>query len=194
MRALYDWVLHWAATPHGTTALFLLACAEASFFPVPPDVLLLAVCLAAPARSLRLATLCTAGSVLGGMAGYAIGWGLWETLAGFFFDWVPGFSPEIYDRVADLYREWDFWAVFAAGLTPIPYKVFTIAAGVFGINFPVFVIASLLSRGLRFGAEGFLIYRFGPPVAAFIDRYFNWVALGFLVLLLGGFLLLKYLI
>lgn len=194
VRTLYNWVLHWAATPHGATALFLLAVAEASFFPIPPDVLLLAVCLAAPARSMRLALLCTAGSVVGGVVGYGIGWSLWGALSAFFFAWVPGFSPELYDRVATLYEEWGFWAVFAAGLTPIPYKIFTIAAGVFGINFPVFVLASVLSRGLRFLAEGFLIYRFGPPIASFIDRYFNWLAVGFVAVLIGGFVLMKYVI
>ena len=192
VRALYAWVLHWAGTPYGTVVLFLLAFAEASFFPIPPDVLLLAVCLAAPARSLILAAVCTVGSVLGGVAGYGIGWGLWAVTADFFFAWVPGFTPGVYDRVSVLYSEWGFWAVFIAGLTPIPYKVFTIAAGVFGINFPVFVAASLLSRGLRFGVEGLLIYRYGPPVEAFIERSFNWLAVAFVVLLLGGFLLVKY--
>ena len=132
--------------------------------------------------------------MLGGVVGYGIGWSLWGALSTFFFVWVPGFSPEIYDRVAALYEEWGFWAVFTAGLTPIPYKVFTIAAGVFGINFPVFVLASVLSRGLRFLAEGFLIYRFGPSVASFIDRYFNWLAVGFVAVLIGGFVLVKYVI
>jgi membrane protein YqaA with SNARE-associated domain len=194
VRALYDWVLHWAATPHGATALFLLAVAEACFFPIPPDVLLLAVCLARPQRGLAFAALCTAGSVLGGVVGYGIGWGLWEATSGFFFDHVPGFTPEVFERVAALYRRWDFWAVFVAGLTPIPYKVFTIAAGVFGINFPVFILASVLSRGLRFGVEGWLVQQFGPPISGFIDRYFNWLSLAFAALLLGGFLALKYLL
>jgi len=194
VRALYDWVLHWAATPYGSTALFILAMSEASFFPVPPDVLLMAVCLAQPRRSLRYAFLCTAGSVLGGMGGYLIGWGVWEMLSGFFFTYVPGFTPALFARVADLYQQWDFWAVFLAGLTPIPYKVFTIAAGVFEINFPIFVLASILSRGLRFGIEGWLILRFGPPIVVFIDRYFNWLTLAFGVLLVGGFLVVKYLV
>ena len=194
IRAIYDWVLHWAATPYATYALFLLALAEASFFPIPPDVLLLAICLSRPARSLRYAGICTLGSVLGGMAGYAIGWGLWELTSGFFFAYVPGFTPEVFERVAGLYQRWDFWAVFVAGLTPIPYKVFTIAGGVFGINFPVFVLASILSRALRFGIEGYLIMRFGPPIKGFIDRYFNWLSLAFAVLLIGGFLLVTYIL
>jgi membrane protein YqaA with SNARE-associated domain len=192
IRALYDWVLHWAATPYGATALFLLALAEASFFIVPPDVLLLAVCLARPERSLRYAGLCTLGSVVGGVLGYAIGWGLWEISSELFFSYVPGFTPEVFERVAGLYRRWDFWAVFIAGLTPIPYKVFTIAGGVFGINFPVFILASILSRGLRFGVEGYLVLRFGPPIKEFVDRYFNWLSVAFAVLLVGGFLLVRY--
>ncbi|MCZ6746822.1 MAG: DedA family protein [Acidobacteria bacterium] len=194
LRALYDWVLRWAATPYGAVALFVLALSEASFFPVPPDVLLLAVCLARPRRSLHYALLCTTGSVLGGMIGYGIGWGVWEMLSGFFFTYVPGFTPEVFQRVANLYQEWDFWAVSLAGLTPIPYKVFTIAAGAFGLNFPTFVLASFLSRGLRFGIEGWLILRFGPPMAGFIDRYFNWLTLLFAVLLVGGFVVLRYLV
>ncbi len=192
VRALYDWVLHWAATPYAAWALLLLAMAEASFFPIPPDVLLLAICLARPARSLHYAALCTAGSVVGGMAGYAIGWGLWELLSEFFFTHVPGFTPEVFQRVGGFYEDWSFWAVFLAGLTPIPYKIFTVAGGVFGINFPIFILASTLSRGLRFGVEGVLIQRFGPPMAVFIDRYFNWLSLAFGVVLVGGFVLLKY--
>ncbi|MFQ5669909.1 MAG: YqaA family protein [Acidobacteriota bacterium] len=194
IRRLYDWVLHWAATRHAVTALFLLALAEASFFPVPPDVLLLAVCLACPRHALRYAGICTGASVLGGVLGYVIGWGFWELSSAFFFAHVPGFTPGVFQKVADLYQRWDFWAVFAAGLTPIPYKVFTISAGVFSLNFPVFLLASLVSRGLRFGAEGFLILRFGAPVSDFIDRYFNWLSVAFAVLLVGGFAVVKYLL
>jgi membrane protein YqaA with SNARE-associated domain len=192
VRALYDWVLHWAATPYGVVALVLLAMAEASFFPIPPDVLLLAICMAKPAKSLHYAALCTLGSVVGGMVGYAIGWGLWELMADFFFTHVPGFTPEIFQKVGGFYAEWSFYAVFLAGLTPIPYKVFTVAGGVFGINFPIFILASTLSRGLRFGIEGILIQKFGPPMAEFIDKYFNWLTLGFGVLLVGGFVVLRY--
>ncbi|MFQ5671434.1 MAG: YqaA family protein [Acidobacteriota bacterium] len=192
IRALYDWVLHWAATPHGAVALFILAVAEASFFPIPPDVLLLAVCLARSQRSMLYAALCTAGSVAGGMAGYGIGWGFWELTSTFFFNHIPGFTPEVFRHVQDLYTRWSFWAVFAAGLTPIPYKVFTIAAGVLSINFPIFVLASTLSRGLRFGLEGFLILKFGPPIATFINRYFNLLTFLFAALLIGGFLLVRY--
>jgi len=192
IRRLYDWVLHWAETPYGLPALFLLALAEASFFPVPPDPLLIALCLGAPRRSYKFAAAATLASVLGGAIGYAIGAGAWTVAQGWFYAYVPGVTPEAFARVQALYARYDFWAVFLAGLTPIPYKVFTISAGVFSINFGVLVVASILSRGLRFFALAALIHRFGPPIERFIERYFNVLAWTFGVLLVGGFLLIRY--
>ena len=191
IRRLYDWVLHWADTRYGAPALFLLAAAESSFFPIPPDPLLIALCLGAPALSLRFALNCTAASVIGGIIGYGIGAGAWHILQDWFFAYVPGVSPEVFERVQGIYVRWDFWAVFLAGLTPIPYKVFTIAAGVFSINFPVFVIASILSRGLRFFLLAGLIYEFGVPIKSFIDKYFNLLAWAFGLLLVGGFVVIE---
>jgi membrane protein YqaA with SNARE-associated domain len=191
LRRLYDWVLHWAETPHGTTALFLLALAESSFFPIPPDPLLIALCLGASRKSLRFAGVATLASVVGGVIGYGIGAGAWNLVEGTFFAYVPGVSPEAFARVQGLYDRYDFGAVFLAGLTPSPYKVFTLSAGVFGINFGVFVVASILSRGLRFFAVAGLIYRFGPPIARFIDRYFDRLAWAFGLLLVSGFLVIK---
>lgn len=191
VRRLYDWVLSWAESPYGPLALFVLSFAEASFFPIPPDPLLLALALGAPRRALRFALICTAGSVLGGMTGYAIGWGLWAAVGSFFFQYVPGFSPEAFHRVQMLYDQWNFWAVFLAGFTPLPYKVFSITAGVFRINFPVFVLATVLSRGLRFSLIAGLIKYFGPGIQGFIDKNFNRLAWAFLVLLVGGFVVVK---
>lgn len=191
VRRLYDWVLHWADTPYGAPALFMLALAESSFFPVPPDPLLIALCLGAPAMALRFATSATAASVVGGMLGYGIGAGAWSLLSGWFYSYVPGVSPEAFAQVQALYDRWDFWAIFLAGLTPIPYKVFTLSAGVFSINFPVFVLASVLSRGLRFFALAGLIYLYGAPITRFIDRYFNRLAWAFGLLLVGGFFVLR---
>jgi membrane protein YqaA with SNARE-associated domain len=191
VRRLYDWVLHWADTPHGMTALFVLALAESSFFPIPPDPLLVALCLGAPKRSLRFAAVATLASVLGGAIGYGIGTGAWHLVEGWFYAYVPGVSAEAFAQVQGFYARYDFWAVFLAGLTPIPYKVFTLSAGVFNINFGVFALASVLSRGLRFFAVAGLIYRFGPPIARFIDRYFDLLAWAFAVLLVGGFILIK---
>ncbi len=192
VRRLYDWVLHWAETPYGPTALFVLAMAESSFFPIPPDPLLIALCLGAAGKSFRFAAVATLASVVGGVIGYGLGAGLWQVAEGWFYSYVPGVSPEAFDRVQALYDQYDFWAVFLAGLTPIPYKVFTLSAGVFSVNFFVFVVASVLSRGLRFYVLAALIYRFGPPIARFIDRYFDLLAMVFGALLVAGFLLIEF--
>ncbi len=192
IRRLYDWVLHWADTPYGMPALALLALAESSVFPIPPDPLLMALCLGAASKSLRFAAVATGASVVGGMIGYGIGALLWLGVSDFFFSYVPGVTPEAFAGMQDLYLRWDFWAVFVAGLTPIPYKVFTISAGVFSINFPVFVLASVLSRGLRFFVIAGLIYRFGPSISAFIDRYFNLLTWVFGLLVILGFVLIEF--
>jgi membrane protein YqaA with SNARE-associated domain len=186
---LYDWVLHWSGHPHAQAALFLLAFAEASFFPVPPDVLLIAMCVARPSRSLVFALIATAGSVVGGLAGYAIGWGLWQAIEGWAFGHLGflGFTPENFLAVQQAYRSNAFLALFGAAFSPIPYKVFTIAAGVFGIGIPVFVAASLAGRAGRFGLVALLLWWFGPPIKRFIDRYLGWLTLAFVVLLVAGF-------
>jgi membrane protein YqaA with SNARE-associated domain len=194
IRRLYDWVLSWAYTPYGLTALVLLCFAEASFFPIPPDPLIMALCLGAPARSFRFAAWATGASVVGGIAGYLLGWGAWALVDDFFFTWVPGVTPEAFASVQGLYLKYDFWAVFLAGLTPLPYKVFTLSAGAFAVNFPIFVVASVLSRGLRFFLVAGLIWKFGPPVSRFIDRYFNLLTLVFGVLLVLGFVVVTWLL
>lgn len=191
-KRLYDWTLHWAETPYAMPALVVLAFAESSFFPIPPDALLIVLALGMPARAFRYALACAIASVIGGMAGYAIGYWAWQGTQGFFFEYV--FSRESFDYVAGLYQDNAFWAVFTAGFTPIPYKVFTIAAGVFEIDFATFVVASAISRSARFFAVAALIYFFGPPIRRFIDRYFNWLAIAFTVLLIGGFVILKYVV
>ena len=191
VRKTYDWVMHWAKTPYGAPALFVLAFAESSFFPIPPDVLLIALALSLPSKALYFAFVCSVGSVLGGVAGYGIGWGLWEVLQGFFFDYVPGFSHHTFETIRGKYDLYNFWVVFTAGFTPIPYKVITISAGVFKINFPVFVVASAVSRSARFFLVGWLIYKFGTPVKDFIDRYLNILTIAFTVLLVAGFIIIK---
>lgn len=193
LRRLYHWVLHWADTPYGMPALFLLAFAESSFFPIPPDVLLLALCISIPTRAFRFALVASLGSIFGGIAGYGIGVGLWELLAGFFFLYIPGFSEASFARVQQLFDTYNFWAVFTAGFTPIPYKVITIGAGVFHINFVIFVIASAISRSLRFFMVAWLIHRYGPAMRDFIERYFNVLTVLFMVLLVGGFIVVKQL-
>lgn len=192
LRRLYDWVLGWAHTPYGVPALVVLCFAEASFFPIPPDPLLMALCLGAPRRSLRFAAWATAASVTGGVVGYLLGWGAWSLLGDFFLTWVPGVTPEAFSTVQGLYERWDFWAVFLAGLTPIPYKVFTLSAGVFAIQFPIFLVASILSRGLRFFLVAGLIWKFGARVSQFIDRYFNVLTIAFGILLVLGFVIVGW--
>lgn len=193
VRRLYDWVLHWAETPYGTPALATLSFAESSFFPVPPDVLLIALDMGKPKKAFYYALICSIASVLGGMLGYFIGMALWSGLSGFFFSYIPGFTPEIFAKVQTMYNEYGFAAVLIAGFTPIPYKVFTIASGVFGMNFPLFVLASVISRSARFFIVSTLIFFFGEPIKKFIDKYFNLLSVAFVVLLILGFVGIKYL-
>jgi membrane protein YqaA with SNARE-associated domain len=188
-RHLYDWVLHWAETPYGAPALFLLAFAESSFFPIPPDVLLIALVLGARRRWFRLALICSLGSVFGGVAGYAIGYGLMESVGRRIIDFYH--AQEHWDKVTELYTAYDVWVVFVAAFTPIPYKVFTIASGAFDMNLPAFCVVSAVGRGARFFIVAGLLYLFGPPMKRFIDRYFDWLALAFVVLLVGGFAAIK---
>jgi membrane protein YqaA with SNARE-associated domain len=189
LRGLYDWVLHWAATPYGTWALFLLALSESSFFPIPPDVLLIALAVAIPEKSFKYALICSVGSVLGGCLGYLIGWqfmtSIGERIISFY-----GLNQKV-AYIAELYSAYDAWAIGIAGFTPIPYKVFTISAGAFKINFWVFLLASIVSRSARFFLVGGLIYIFGSQIKSFIDRYFDLLAIAFTVLLVAGFVIIK---
>lgn len=194
LRRLYDWVLHWADTPYGTPALFVLSLAESSFFPIPPDVLLIALCLGDRTRAFRYAFWCSVASVLGGIAGYGIGAFLWETagLQEFFFTYVPGFTPELFEKVRGHYEEWNFWIVFVAAFTPIPYKVITITAGVCDISFPLFVLASAIGRSARFYLVAWLLHRYGAPVQRVLDKHLGWLTFALAALGIGGFLALKY--
>jgi membrane protein YqaA with SNARE-associated domain len=189
LRGLYDWVLHWAATPYGTWALFLLALSESSFFPIPPDVLLIALAIAIPENSFKYALICSIGSVLGGCLGYLIGWQFMTSIGERIISFYGLNQKVVY--IAELYSAYDAWAIGIAGFTPIPYKVFTISAGAFKINFWVFLLASIVSRSARFFLVGGLIYIFGSRIKSFIDRYFNLLAIAFAVLLVAGFVIIK---
>lgn len=191
VRRIYDWVLAWADHPAGVWVLAILAFAESSFFPIPPDVLLIALAIGKPKRAFWFATVCSFGSVLGGIAGYLIGAGLWQAVDTLFYAYVPGITPLGFAQVKTLYDTWNFWVIFTAGFTPLPYKLFTISAGVFDINFAMFLIASTISRTARFFLVAALIWKFGPPIKGFIDRYFNLLAVTFTVLLIGGFVVIK---
>ena len=190
LRRLYHWTIAWADRPSGTWALFALAFAESSFFPIPPDVLLVALALGRPTKSYRFAAICTAGSVLGGIAGYGLGLLLTEP-ATRFLHWLA--SDETIATVKRQFEENTFLWVAVAGFTPIPYKVFTIAAGIFHVNFPVFVAASVCSRGARFYLEAVAIRYFGEKAKAFLEKRFEIVTLALAVLGIGGFLAVKYL-
>ena len=201
LRKIYDWVLHWAETPYGAPALFSLAFAEASFFPIPPDPLLIALVLGLRAKAFRFALICSGASVFGALLGYAIGYFTWWTPAGgftsiahFFYNNIPGFSESRFFLVKELYDQWNFWIIFTAGFTPLPYKVFTITGGAFNINLGMFIIASVISRSARFFLVAFLIWKYGESIKSFIDKYFNLLAILFTVLLIGGFLIIKYLL
>ncbi|HUT33061.1 MAG TPA: VTT domain-containing protein [Planctomycetota bacterium] len=279
-RRLYDWVLHWAHTRYGTPALAGLAFAESSFFPIPPDVLLMALGIARPRRAFYYAAVCSVASVVGGMLGYVIGLALWNPVgapilksfgllnaehqqvlvrsaegsmltigtpqgvtlhASRWSQWLglarpseadegstaavhrgllhrdpPAGVPPVgnwqyevdqttaplasgdtaylmtdtYHQARALYEKYDFWIVFAAAFTPIPYKVFTILSGLMQMQFLPFLLASLIGRSMRFFLVGGLIFAFGEPVKRFIDRYFNLIALLFFVLLIGFFAIL----
>ena len=191
LKKLYDWVLSWADSPYGFWALVILAFAESSFFPVPPDVLLIALVLGEPKKAFKFAFACSIASIAGGLLGYGIGHFIWEQVDNFFFHYVPGFTPELFALIQKNYQTYGFWYVFTAGFTPIPYKVFTIGAGVFQLDIMEFFIASLLSRSARFFIVSALLYKFGEPIKDFIDKYFNLLSILFVVLLVLGFVVIK---
>ena len=191
IRGLYDWVLGWANSPYSTLALFVIAFAESSFFPIPPDVLLIALAISLPSKSFRYALICTVGSVFGGMFGYLIGYKFFGTIGQAIVSFYG--AERYYDRLQALYKEYDTLAVAIAGFTPIPYKVATITAGFFRLNFFRFTVASALSRAARFFLVAGLIRMFGPQIRAFIERYFEILTLVFFAALIGGFLLLRWL-
>jgi membrane protein YqaA with SNARE-associated domain len=191
IRGLYDWTMRWADTPQSLLALFLIAIAESSVFPIPPDVLLIAIVAANPRHWFQAAALCTAGSVVGAVLGYYIGSALMVTLGQPIVDFYH--AQAAWDRVVELYNgRWGVWFLAAAAFTPIPYKVATIAAGATGMPFWPFVLVSIIGRGTRFFVVSAILRVFGPRVRALIEKHFDLAAFLFLVLLLGGFLILQY--
>ncbi|GHT40414.1 cytochrome b561 [Planctomycetales bacterium] len=192
-RRLYDWILSWAETPYGSPALFVMAFAESSFFPIPPDVLQIALSVSKPARAFWYATVSLVGSVLGALLGYYIGYKLWETTQDFFFA-AHVFSRENFQYVESLYHQNAFWSIFTAAFTPVPYKIFTIAAGVCSIHLHTLIIASIIGRGMRFYLVAALFFFLGPAIKTWIEKYFDILAIVFTVLLVGGFVAIKYLV
>ena len=171
LKKLYNRILSWAEHKYSVYVLAGVSFLEASVFPIPPDPILLTMCLGRPKRSLWYALVCSIFSVLGAVLGYFIGLTLWSTMEGFFFNYV--FSENAFLYVKNLYHENSFLAILTAAFTPIPYKVFTVAAGVFRVSLADLIIASAIGRSARFFIEGGLFYFFGPRIKTFIDRYFN---------------------
>ena len=191
LRKIYDWTLSLAEKKSASAWLAGISYAEASFFPIPPDVLLIPLCLGALKKALRFALICSIASVLGGLAGYAIGAIGCESLQSYFYLYVPGFTEAKFQRITEWYIEWGWPLVFLAGFSPIPYKVFTIASGVLSMNLLPFILASAVSRSARFFLVAILIAKFGEPMKEKMDKHFNLLALLFAALLIGGFVLLK---
>ncbi len=190
LRRLYDRTMALASHRRAMWALGAVAFAESSVFPVPPDVLLVPMVLAARERAFRFAAVCTAASVVGGLAGYGIGYFLFDAVGRPLLEFYG--QEQAFGEFAERYNEWGAWIVAAAGLTPFPYKVITIASGATGLDLATFAVASALSRGLRFSAEAALLWYIGPPVRRFVENNLRWAAAVFLLLLFGGFVLVRY--
>jgi membrane protein YqaA with SNARE-associated domain len=189
VRRLKAWVESYAEKPHAEYALFLIAFAESSFFPIPPDVLLIAMAVIIPTKAFRYALICSVGSVLGGVFGYFIGYVFFEAMGQPILELYGAMGH--YENVKVLYDEHAFWAILAAGFTPIPYKVFTIAAGAFEVSLGTLIAASILGRSGRFFLVAALFYFFGAPIKRFIDKYFEIITILFLVFLIGGFVVIR---
>ena len=198
IRKIYDWVLSWAYKPSGPKALGAISFCEASFFPIPPDVLLIPLAISRRNKALTYSLICSVASVLGAGFGYFIGKFVWwadqntfSEFANIFINYVPGFTLESFQNIRSLYDEYNFIIIFTAGFTPIPFKLFTISAGAFNINFFLFIFAGAVSRSVRFFLVGYLIRAYGKPIQSFTEKYFNLLAILFTVFLIGGFLIIK---
>lgn len=192
LRRLYDWVLSWAESKYATAALAINAFAESSFFPIPPDVLQIALSVSKPKRSFFYALVSSVFSILGAILGFLIGLFLFESIGRWIIETLGYWH--YFDIVGQWYASNAFLAILGAAFTPIPFKVFTIAAGFWKINLMTLLLASAVGRSLRFFIIAALIHFFGAKVKTFIDKHFNWISLVFFVLLVLGFVVIKYLV
>lgn len=188
LRRLYDWTIALAESRHALWALAVVAFIESSFFPIPPDVLMIPMIIARPSRAFLIAGIATVASVLGGMFGYYIGYGLFESVGKPILDFYG--KDDAFGEFATKYNEWGAWAVLFAGVTPFPFKVITIASGVTQLSFPVFVFASVIARAFRFFIVAALLWKFGAPIRTFIEKRLGLMFVIFCLLLFGGFALL----
>ena len=191
LRSLYDWTISMSRSRHALWALAVIAFIESSVFPIPPDVLMIAMIIAAPSRAFVIASVATVASVAGGLAGYWIGYGAFETLGRPVLEFYG--KDAYFDAFAERYNEWGAWAVLMAGVTPFPYKVITILSGATALSLPVFILASIIARALRFFIVAALLWKFGTPIRDFVERRLGLVFTVFVVLLIGGFSLVRYL-
>jgi membrane protein YqaA with SNARE-associated domain len=192
IRRMYDWTLELAETKYALWALAAVAFTESSFFPIPPDLLLIPMCIAERRRSFFYAAVCTVASVIGGLAGYAIG-------AWFYDEWgakiIHFYGMDAsFETIKAKYLEYGGWIILAKGMTPIPFKILTILSGVMRLSLPVFVVSSIGARSMRFFLVAGLLWWKGATIRDFIEKYLGWVLLGFLILLIGGFVAIKYII
>ncbi|HMQ40776.1 MAG TPA: YqaA family protein [Paracoccus sp. (in: a-proteobacteria)] len=191
LRRLYDWTMDLAARPYAMWALFAVAFIESSFFPIPPDVLIIPMVLANRPAWLRIALVATLGSVLGGLFGYWIGAALMDSVGQHI---LAAYGKEAdYAALSARFDEWGVWAVLIAGLTPFPFKVITIFSGAVHLNLVVFVLAAIAARATRFFIVAWLLWRYGAPIRDFIEKRLGLIFTLFLVGLIGGFYLVKYL-
>lgn len=190
IRRLYDWTMGLAETRYALAALAAVSFVESSVFPIPPDILMIPMILAAPKRAFVIAGVATVSSVLGGLFGYWIGAVLFEQIGLPVLEFYG--KTENFDTFRQTYNDWGAWAVLIAGVTPFPYKVVTILSGSTGLNLTVFMVASILARGLRFFVVAALLWKFGPPIRDFIERRLGAIFTLLIVLLIGGFVLLRY--
>ncbi len=190
VRRLYDWTMTKAGAPNATKMLFVVSFAESSFFPIPPDVMLVPMCLANRARAFFLAAWCTLASVLGGVFGYLIGALLFESIGQWLIS-IYGYGDNM-EAFRSLYAQWGPWTLLVGGLTPVPYKLITIASGIAGYDFFLFVLLSALTRGTRFGLEATLVYWLGEPVREFVEKRLEIVFSVAVFLVIAGFLAVRY--
>ncbi|HBZ42596.1 MAG TPA: cytochrome B [Maritimibacter sp.] len=191
IRRLYDWTISLAASPHALWGLALVAFLESSVFPIPPDILMIPMIIAAPSRAFLIAGVALAASVTGGMLGYFIGWGAFESIGRPVLEFYG--KDHAFDEFATRYNDFGPWAVLIAGVTPFPYKVITILSGSTGLHFGIFMISSVVARGLRFFIVAGLLWKFGEPIRDFIERRLGLMFTIFVLLLAGGFYVVKYL-
>ena len=190
MRRLYNWIMRQAAGPHAVPVLAFLSFLESSFFPIPPDVMLVPMCLANRRRALYYALVCTIASVLGGLLGYAIGYYLIESVGRSIIHFYG--LDHAFESYQAMFKEWGLWIILIKGATPIPYKVVTIASGAASFDLTVFILASIVTRGVRFGAEAVLLWYYGEPIRAFIEKRLNQLTWIFLACLIGGFVAIRF--